>query len=294
MNGKKFQLRIGGPITPAVKAIMIANGAIFIFQQLFSFATPGLIESYFGLSYIGVFNNFWLWQLITYMFLHGGWFHVIFNLIGMWMFAGELENLWGSRVFLKYYLITGIGAGIFITLMNYYIFAHHNISPITIGASGAIYGILLAYGLTWPNRQVLLYFVIPIKIKYLVIVFGLIEFFGTVSSFSGGAGDISHIGHLGGIISGMIYIFFRIKPYGKSYGTKVRSKMRNPLSEAIKRARMSNKRKEIETRIKAKEIIDHILEKITRDGMESLTDDDKKQLEWARRHYYPEENKTIH
>lgn len=289
-----MQIRIGGPITPVVKIIMILIGIIFIFQQILNIPLPGYLEEQIGLSYIGLIHELKLWQIGTYMFLHGGWFHVIFNLIGIWMFAGDLEQLWGSRQFLKYFLVTGVGAGVFITIMNYYVFYRYNISPITIGASGAIYGILIAYGITWPNRTVMIYFILPVKIKYLVLIFGLIEFFGTFSSISGGAGNISQIGHLGGLVTGAIYILFITKSKQLSANRLLFKVSHNPVKKALKSVRIEKKKKEIQTRIKAKEIIDMLLEKIAREGMTSLTHEERKLLEWARKHYYPEEKETIH
>jgi membrane associated rhomboid family serine protease len=147
------------------------------------------------------------------MFLHGGWFHIFFNLLALWMFGGDLESIWGKRKFLQYYIFSGIGAGLFIALMNYYVALSGGEFSVTIGASGAIYSLLLAYGLTWPNREVLLYFLFPIKIKYLLIAFGLMEFFGTLSTAGGSVWNISHIGHLGVYWQAFYYInFFKRNP----------------------------------------------------------------------------------
>lgn len=285
MYGQSVQFRFGGPLTPMVKRLMIANGLIFLIQQIFALIMPGTIEYFFGLSHIGFIHELKIWQIFTYMFFHGGWLHVIFNLIALWMFGGELENIWGSNLFLKFYVYTGIGAGVFISIMNYYIYMTYHANPVTIGASGALYGILLAYGLTWPNREVLLYFILPVKIKYLVIVYGLIEFFGTLSGISGTAGGISHIGHLGGLISGFIFIIYKAKfSTGKEgFFKRIWRKIRN-----------KNKKKVIDNRITAKKIIDESLEKIARNGMSSLSSEEKKKLDWARKHYYPEGNETLH
>lgn len=293
MYGRNVNLRFGGPITPVVKKIMIINGAVFIVQQLAGIFAPNMLEYFFGLHYYGLINELKIWQPLTYMFLHGGWLHIIFNLLALWMFAGELEELWGGQKLLKYYIYSGIGAGIFISLMNFYIFVNYNSNPVTIGASGALYAILLAYGVTWPNREVLLYFIIPVKVKYLVIGFGLFEFFGTLTSATGGGGNISHIGHLGGLLSGLIFIFL----WRNKKSTKI--KITTPGKEgAIKKffrkLRNKKKQKEIDTRIEAKRIIDELLEKIARNGMSSLSSDEKKKLEWARKHYYPERNETLH
>lgn len=286
MYGQSVQFRFGGPLTPMVKRLMIANAVIFLAQQIIGQIFPDSLEFFFGLSHAGLIHEFKIWQILTYMFFHGGWLHIIFNLLALWMFGGELEQIWGGRLFLKFYLYTGVGAGAFIAAMNYYIFMNYNANPVTIGASGAIYGILLAYGLTWPNREVLLYFIIPVKIKYLVIIFGLIEFFGTLSSVSGKAGGISHIGHLGGLISGFIYIMYKSK-----FSSSNKEGFFGKLLQKIKN---KNKKKVIDNRIIAKRIIDELLEKIARNGMSSLTPEEKKQLDWARKNYYPDRNETLH
>lgn len=256
MYQRNVRFRFGGPLTPSVKKLMIFNGVVFILQQLGGLFSPGYMESIFGLSHAGVAYNFMLWQPFTYMFLHGGWLHIIFNLVALWMFAGEVENILGEKKFLKFYLLSGLGAGIFISLMNYYIFIQYGTSPVTIGASGAIYAILLAYGITWPNREVLLYFVLPVKMKYLLIGFGLMEFFGTLSSAAGPGGGISHIGHLGGLICGFL-IFRRMRTGSALSGTGKSS----ILSDFEKKRRLKKKQDEINTRIKAKNIIDDSLEK---------------------------------
>ncbi len=293
MLGQNVNIRIGGPLTPVVKKLMIINGVIFLCQQLIGIFYPGYTEHLFGLNHVGFIQEFKLWQIATYMFLHGGWFHIIFNLLGLWMFAGELEQNWGSALFLRYYLITGIGAGFFIALMNYITYTQNGINPVTIGASGAIYGILLAYGVTWPNRKVLLYFIVPIKIKYLVLLFGMIEFLGMLSTATGTGGNVSHIGHLGGLVTGLLYFFLRIRRIKKG-DTAEKTNNENFVSRILKKLRIKRKKKVIAARIQSKKIIDELLEKIARHGMSSLTVQEKKDLEWARKHYYPDRDETLH
>lgn len=298
MRRTPVYLRIGGPITPVVKKLMILNAAVFLLQQASSYFAPGVLERNFGLNHQGLVYEFKVWQVFTYMFLHGGWMHIIFNLFGLWMFAGELEERWGSKLFLRYYCFTGTGAGIMIAMMNYLVTANYGINPLmpyaptTIGASGAIYGILLAYGLTWPNREVLLYFLFPVKMKYLLIIFGLLEFFGTISSAGGSGGNVSHIGHLGGLLAGFVFMY-----------TTSRHAARKPSRQAskggffqayLKKQRLKRQKKIIDDRIEAKRIIDTLLEKIAREGMKSLTPEEKRKLEWARRNYYPNNTDHIH
>ncbi len=292
MYGRNVNIRFGGPLTPMVKYLMIINGAVFIIGLLIDLIKPGLFVSFFGLSHIGIFYEFKIWQVFTYMFLHGGWLHIFFNLFALWMFAGELEQLWGSRFFLRYYLYSGIGAGFFIMFMNFFLYTRYGISVPTVGASGAVYAILLAYGMTWPNREVMLYFLFPIKIKYLVIAFGLIEFFGTLSTAAGRGGSVSHIGHIGGLIAGFLILNFRSR--FRTSNSKSSQQVSDKLSQLFKQKRVNKKKKQIEERIRAKKIIDRLLEKIAKNGMSSLSAKERKDLEWARRHYYPEENDTMH
>lgn len=291
MRGQSINIRFGGPVTPVVKKLLIINGAIFLVQLFFTRFMPGFLESVFGLSHEGLVFDFRLWQVFTYMFLHGGWMHIIFNLLALWMFAGELEMLWGSKFFLRYYLLCGTGAGLFIAAMNAIAYQQYGQSPVTIGASGAIYGILLAYGMTWPNREVLLYFVLPIKMKYLVLGYGLLEFFGTLSTVYGSGGSISHIGHLGGLITGFSFLMYKRKYSFTGSKDFIRS---NILTGFLRKIRIRRKQKRIDERIEAKRIIDDLLEKIAREGMSSLSSEEKKKLEWARKHYYPEGNDTLH
>ena len=287
MYKQPVNFRIGGPVTPVVKQLLFINISVFIIQWIMlNLFHNNLIAEIFGLSHEGFILQFKLWQPFTYMFLHGGWLHLIFNMIAIWMFAGELEEKWGSRAFLKYYIYSGIGAGIFIALVNWLTYTGIN-SPYTVGASGAIYGILLAYGMTWPNREVLLYFVLPIKIKYLVLIFGLMGFLGTVSNILNPLeSNISHIGHLGGLIAGYIIIKYRLRKYGLNNKTVINQYLRK---------RKLNKHKElIENRIKAKKIIDTMLVKIAKNGMQSLSSKEKRDLEWARQNYHHDKNEPIH
>jgi membrane associated rhomboid family serine protease len=193
-------------MTPVVKKLLIANVAVFVASFLGQALGLNALFRQLMLTPRDVTSGFAIWQLGTYMFLHAGFWHILFNMFGLWMFGGELERTWGSRRFLNYYLLTGIGAGLTIVLLG-------PSSPIpTVGASGAIYGILLAYGVLWPNRIILVpiffFFFVPIPAKYLVMILGGIAFLSTLS----GPGDfISHSGHLGGMLWGFAYL--RGRPY---------------------------------------------------------------------------------
>lgn len=144
-------------------------------------------------------GNFWPWQLITYMFLHGGMMHIFFNLFVLWMFGMQIENLWGTKRFVIYYFVTGIGAGLLHLLL-----AAGGVP--TVGASGAVFGVLLAFGMMFPNREIMLIFLpIPIKAKYFVVMIGTFELLAGVSGLQTG---IAHFAHLGGLVIG--YILIRI------------------------------------------------------------------------------------
>lgn len=180
-----------------IKKLLIIMGALFLLQRFVS----SQINIYLGLVPILVWKKYFLWQLFTYIFLHGGISHLLFNLLALWMFGGELESYWGSRKFLWYFLFCGIGAGICTVVIT-----PNQFIPI-IGASGAIYGILLAFGWLFPNRPIYIYFLFPIPAKYMVIIFGLIELF---SSMEGTRGGIAHLTHLGGLLFGLFYMAYPV------------------------------------------------------------------------------------
>jgi len=190
-----YRFSFGYGLTPVIKKLMIIMGAVFLLQMVVS----QWINFYLGLVPILVWKKYFLWQLFTYIFLHGGLSHLLFNLLALWMFGGELESYWGSRKFFQYFLFCGIGAGICTVAFSPYQFI-----PV-IGASGAIYGILLAYGWLFPNRLIYIYFLFPIPAKYMVIIYGLIELF---SSMEGTGGGIAHLTHLGGLLFGLLYMAY--------------------------------------------------------------------------------------
>ncbi len=193
MTHYRYRFSFGYGLTPIVKNLMIIMGIVFLLQMVVS----GWFDLYFGLVPVLVWKKYFVWQLFTYIFLHGGFGHIFFNLLALYMFGGELENYWGSKKFLFYFFFCGVGAGICTVIFSPYQFI-----PV-IGASGAIYGLLLAFGWLFPNRPILIYFLLPIPAKYFVIIFGLIEFF---SSMSGSGGGVAHLTHLGGLLFGLLYM----------------------------------------------------------------------------------------
>ncbi|MGB9561555.1 MAG: rhomboid family intramembrane serine protease, partial [bacterium] len=175
----------------ATKSIIILSFISLLAQQIY----PKLIY-YFGLNPVRLFENGWVWQPITYQFLHGGVLHLLFNMFLLWFLGRRLEEIWGSGKFLRYYLICGIGAGLLSAVVS---------PATTIGASGAIYGILVAYGITFPNEYLYLYLIFPIKAKNLVVIFAIIEF---VLSITSPGDNIAHSAHLAGMFVGIIYLKF--------------------------------------------------------------------------------------
>jgi len=200
-------------LTPGVRIILFINVGVFIAQYTI-IVLLGFYEEFTLLfcqiPYYAVIK-YQIWRFITYMFLHGGGMHLIFNMLALWFFAPRLEMRWGTRGFLKFYFICGIGAGFvhaaYTLLLGQRVVLETGTvvrgMEAMVGASGAIYGILLAYALYWPNETVLLNFFIPMKVKYMVLLFGVFEFFGTVGPSGSG---VSHITHLGGLLVAFLYL----------------------------------------------------------------------------------------
>jgi membrane associated rhomboid family serine protease len=187
-------------MSTALKGIIAANVLMFVGQYVFPRMTVLL-----GLRAASVVQYLWIWQIATYMFLHGGIFHIAFNMLALWMFGTELERIWGTPYFLKFYFVTGIGAGALTVLISLlpFEFAQQLQRSIVIGASGAIYGLLLAYALYFPDRQVYMYFVFPIPVKIFVAIIGAIALFSSLSE----AGGIANATHLGGLL--VAYLFLK-------------------------------------------------------------------------------------
>lgn len=227
-------------IPPVVKNLLIINGLFFL-------ATMALGSS-FNIDlvrWLGLHSwespNFQPFQMVSYMFMHGGFAHILFNMFALWMFGSTMENYWGGKRFLVYYMITGLGAAamqmavnetqiflaaaemtaeqilmveqeglsLLMTNRNYIdpVMASYNqlINTPMVGASGAVFGLLLAFGMSFPNSVIYLYFAIPIKAKYFVIMYGLFELYSGVSN---SGGNIAHFAHLGGMVFGFFLILY--------------------------------------------------------------------------------------
>ena len=216
-----YSISFGPRISPTVKYLVIINALVFVWQFLsrlgggsFSFITT------FGLVPASVLGKMYFWQLGTYLFLHADFWHLFFNMFALWMFGTELERRWGKRFFTRYFFVTGVGAGILSVIAN------PSSGIPTIGASGAIYGILLAYGMMFPERYVYLYFLFPVKVKYFVGVLGLITF---VMALSDQGSTVSHIAHLGGMVVGLFYLkgWFSLREVRAQYSQWKVSQRRN-------------------------------------------------------------------
>lgn len=186
-----------------VKNLLIVNLIVFLAQMVLEKYGYNNITSMCALNAIET-GRFRIWQLFTYMFMHANWSHILFNMFALWMFGYVLENYWGSRRFLFYYLVCGVGAGICNLLVPGW--------GLTVGASGAVYGILLAFGMMFPNERIYLYFIMPIKAKLFVIGYAAIELFNGMFVADG----VAHFAHLGGMLFGLLLIlYWRKHPFSR-------------------------------------------------------------------------------
>jgi membrane associated rhomboid family serine protease len=210
-NFGAYRFDISGYFPKAIKWICIVCVAVFTAQKLtntiWHSAGWNYFTGYLGLSAAAVWHG-WIWQLLTYQYLHANLPHILFNLLYLAMFGAALEHSWGAQRFFTYYTICGVGAGLVEVLVKqglvHMAWAQPDSLLIpTIGASGAIYGVMLAVAIVMPHRQVYLFpLPVTISMRWLVIVLGAIEFFGTFGSTD----NVSHICHLGGMLVGYIYI----------------------------------------------------------------------------------------
>ena len=242
--------------TNAIKVLVSVNFGIFVLQTLSN--AEGLFFPLFGLVPRMVWSELMIWQPFTYLFFHGGIWHVLINMFVLWMFGSELERLWGKSHFLKFYFVTGVGSGLLTML-----FSLQSITPI-VGASGAVYGVLLAYGLTYPNRQIYLYGIIPIKSIWFVIGIGMIAFMSSFNNIS----QVSHITHLSGMLIG--YLMLKRPVEWRSLWFSIRKRTLE--------YRVVQEEKKATHRQKIEHDIDIILDKINREGFDSLSQKEQDNL----------------
>ena len=185
----------GGPLTPGVRTLVFVTIGVYIFQLVAGWLAQVRLERLFGLVPYEVVHHLFLWQMGTYLFLHGGFFHILFNMLALWMFGNDLEGLWGTQRFVRFYFITGVGAALCSILVT-----PNSTIPI-IGASGAIYGLLLAYAIYFPERPILL-IVFWVPARLCVTILGAIAVFASLSE----AGGVANATHLGGLLVGYLYL----------------------------------------------------------------------------------------
>ena len=257
---------------PAIKTLIIINIAVFLIMYLSAIAYQlfylyGSLWPIASASETGM--SFQIWQLVTYMFMHGGFAHILFNMFALWLFGTEIENYWGTKEFTAYYFACGIGAALLNLLTTIG-------SPYpTVGASGAVFGILLAFGMMFPDRYIFLYFLFPIKAKYFVAGYAAIELLmGINNSAMGSRSNIAHFAHLGGMLVGFAYIKFRQQ--GWSFSEWLDNTF--PKKDEKDGPKLYKKEKEEKSLQVSEAEIDAILDKISRYGYESLTEDEKQKL----------------
>jgi len=191
-------------MTPAVRAIVFANAGVFLVTLL----VPSTIIGLFGLSPRAVIEDLRIWQPVTYLFVHSpqSLMHILFNMLAVWMFGVDLERRWGTTAFTKFYFITGVGAGLSmlaVSLLPFDSARSMYANSVTIGASGAVYGLLMAWAILFPHRQILFMFIFPLPARVFVLIIGAIAMF---SALNAGGGPVANLAHLGGLAIGWIYL----------------------------------------------------------------------------------------
>ena len=253
-----------------VKHLLIIN--VLMYFAYYVLLKQGIINLNY---YLGIWSLstglFRIWQPLTYMFMHGSFDHLFFNMFSLWMFGSALENYWGSKRFLFYYLVCGIGAG----LLNMLVPGAH----VSVGASGAVYALLLAFGMMWPNNYIYLYFLVPIRTKWFIIGMIVIELFEGIFRSTDG---IAHFAHLGGMLIGFLIILywkrhggmtgdFSIKNWFNSFKNR---KKYTRYEEVYDKVPRSDEEYNYQKAQKERDI-DAILDKVAKSGYESLSKEEK-------------------
>ena len=294
---------------PVTKNLLIVNVLVFMATWVFERSGTDL-TSLFGLHFF-LASDFRVYQFLTYMFLHGGFTHILFNMFALWMFGSVMERVWGPKKFLFYYIVCGVGAGIIQELVQYADYMIQGLAAYqyvnaggvqmttgtyinlwtTIGASGAVYGILLAFGMIFPNERLFIIpFPFPIKANWLVTGYVPFKLFPAMS----GPGDgVAHMAHLGGMLFGFLLIrYWQKHPdssqrFGRSHGQEFFDNLRHKFDERQRNSHMKAEptggRRETDEEYnmrqrKNQEEIDAILDKIRRSGYDSLTKEEKQKL----------------
>jgi len=306
----EIRLRSYSLLPPVVKNLLIINGIMYLATVVFQ--TRGIdLVGFLGLHYFTA-QDFQIWQPITYMFMHGNFGHLFFNMFALWIFGAALENTWGQKRFLTYYMVCGVGAGLIqMLVIGLKIYSlSQNLPPdaiqmvienggtilnegknyigdvgalnlamnsVTVGASGSVFGLLLAFGMLFPNSLIYVYFLLPIKAKWFVIIYGALELFYGVAGTNDG---IAHFAHLGGMLFGFFLILhwnkgnrlfkFKIPSFKKknTHRYTISSNYQyNPQYFTDEEYNYQKKQNE--------ERINKILDKISKNGYDSLTKEEK-------------------
>jgi membrane associated rhomboid family serine protease len=199
-----YSSSLSGYFPPGVKWLLIVNTAIFLVCYLGGFPLQRHVNALFSLSAEGAVRTFMIWQVFTYMFVHFGTFHLLFNMLALWMFGLPIEQTWGTRRFLKFYFQCGVVAGVCVLVVN--MLVGDWLTP-TLGASGAVFGLLVAFGILFPDAIMLMFFLFPMRAKYAVMIYVAVEILATLG---GGNTGISTIAHLGGAAFSYLYLKGRI------------------------------------------------------------------------------------
>ena len=283
-----------------VKNLLIINVLMFLATVTLERFHIDLTD-FFGLHFFKA-SDFRIYQFVTYMFMHANFTHLFFNMFALWMFGNTLENLWGSQRFLLFYMVCGVGAGLCQEVVQYiqytttladYATVNTGSQIITmatylnmmntVGASGAVYGLLLAFGMMFPDSRIYLYFLFPIKAKWFVIGYAVLEL---VSGLTGG-GNIAHFAHLGGMLFGLLLILYWRKHgvSGSNFNFKQwfqqlqsRRKMKYTRYEEVKNEVPRNDGDYNRQRAEKERNVDAILDKVSKSGYGSLTDEEKEFL----------------
>ena len=272
-----------------VKNLLIINAIFYLGTWAADVAWHIDLSDYLGLHYIGA-SDFRPYQFITYMFMHGNFAHLFFNMFALWMFGNSIENVWGPKRFLIFYFVCGIGAGLTQELVQYiqlsdivehyqYVNLSNRSIPVddylnmltTVGASGAVYGILLAFGMMWPNARIYIYFAIPIKAKWVVIIYGLLELFSGFSSVD----NVAHFAHVGGMLFGFLLIMYwryQMGDWRPKFKMKFKKDDNHENGRPMSDWDYNQKRADDDKRT------DEILDKISKGGYDSLTKEEKEFL----------------
>ncbi len=251
-------------LTPWVKRLLIANTAAFLLTWVLG---AGFVLEWFSFQPTKVL--FRPWTPFTYMFLHGDFWHLLMNMLMLFFFGPPLESKWGSKEFIRYYLVCGFG-GVALSLL----FVSYSI----IGASAAIYGIMLAFAMVWPNAPIYVWGIFPVKAKWLVAFLFLITF---MNAFGGAGGGVAHFAHLGGFLAGLIYLKtdWRAAQAIQNMGKAARARRFAIVPREEREAATSNinirRQSEESGEKRALDAVDRVLDKISAEGMASLTEQEK-------------------